>query len=110
MAAVAHISFRGGGVFLPDHGAGDRHIIVEYVERLVSSKQRVQVLLDDQRWLVQSSEHVSCSVCALATKTACREANADGKPYCLRCALSTARREMRCRHTAQHLTLALAET
>jgi hypothetical protein len=71
---------------------------MEYVERLVSSKQTVQILLDDQRWLVQSGEHACCASCDLATKTACREASNDGELYCLRCALSPARPEMRSRH------------
>ena len=109
MAAVAHVSYPGGGVFLPDHGPGDRHTIMEYVERLVNSKQKVQVLLDNQRWLVQSSEQASCAACDLATKTVCREANEDGELYCLRCALSPARPEMRPRGTTRHLTLAFAE-
>jgi hypothetical protein len=110
MAAVAHVSYPGGGVFLPDHGPGDRHTIMEYVERLVSSKQKVQILLEDQRWLVQPSEHACCASCDLATKTACREANEDGDLYCLRCALNATRTGMRARVTAQHLTLAFAET
>ena len=110
MAAVAHVSYPGGGVFLPDHGPGDRHTTVEYVERLVSSKQKVQVLLDNQRWLVQSGEHACCASCDLATKTACREANHGGELYCLRCALSPARSGLRSHDTPRHLTLALAET
>ena len=109
MAAVAHVSYPGGGVFLPDHGPGDRHTIMEYVERLVTSKRKVQILLDNQRWLVQSSEHTCCASCDLATKTACREANEDGELYCLRCALSSTRPEVRPRATARHLTLGLAE-
>jgi hypothetical protein len=110
MAAVAHVSYPGGGVFLPDHGPGDRHTIMEYVERLVSSKRQVQILLDNHRWLVQSSEHACCAVCDLATKAACREANEGGELYCLRCALSAARAEERARATPRHLTLAFVQT
>lgn len=109
MAAVAHVSYPGGGVFLPDHGPGDRHTIVEYVERLVSSKQTVQILLDNQRWLVQSGEHACCASCDLATKTACREASNGGQMYCLRCALSPARSDMLPGGEAPHLTLAFAQ-
>jgi hypothetical protein len=110
MAAVAHVSYPGGGVFLPDHGPGDRHTIMEYVERLVSSKRQVQILLDNQRWLVQSSEHACCAACDLATKTACRKATDGWECYCLRCALTAARPEVRAHDTPRHLTLALAET
>jgi hypothetical protein len=82
---------------------------MEYVERLVSSKQKVQILLDNQRWLVQSGEHACCAGCDLATKTVCREASGDGALYCLRCALSPAQPEVRPRVTPRHLTLALAQ-
>jgi hypothetical protein len=109
MAAVAHISYAGGGVFLPDHDPGDRHTLAEYVERLVNSKHKVQILLDNQRWLVQSGEHACCASCDRATETACREANDAGDLYCLRCALSASRPETRPRDTARHLTLALAQ-
>ena len=109
MASVAHVSYPGGGIFLPDHGPNDRHTIMEYVERLVSSKHKVQILLDNQRWLVQSGEHACCASCDLATKTACREANRDGAAYCLRCALSSAGPGMRPREAPRHLTLALAK-
>ncbi len=107
MAAVAHVSYLGGGIFLPDNGPGDRHTIIEYVGRLLSSKQKVQILLDNQRWLAQSGEHVCCARCALVSKTSCREASAEGELYCLRCALSPARSETRL--ASQHLTLALAQ-
>jgi hypothetical protein len=82
---------------------------VEYVERLVHSKHKVQILLDNQRWLVWSGEHACCASCDLATKTACHEANRDGELYCLRCALSSAGPEIRPRETSRHLTLALAQ-
>ena len=108
MAAVAHVSYLGGGVFLPDHGPGDRHTIMEYVERLASSKREVQILLDNQRWLVQSGEHTCCAGCDLATQTACREADNGGQFYCLRCALSPARRQAQQDADAPHLTLAFA--
>jgi hypothetical protein len=109
MAAVAHVSYPGGGVFLPDNGPGDRRTIMEYVERLVSSKQKVQILLDNRRWLVQSSEHACCAACDLATKAACREATDGGECYCLRCALSAARPEVRAHAASRHLTLAFAQ-
>ena len=109
MAAVVHVSYLGGGIFLPDDGPGDRHTIMDYVERLVSSKQTVQILLDNQRWLVQPGQNACCASCDVVTKTACREASDGGELYCLRCALSPARPKMPPRVTPQHLTLALAQ-
>jgi hypothetical protein len=109
MAGVAHVSYLGGGMFLPDHGPGDRHTIIEYVERLTSSKREVQILLDNQRWLVQWGEHTCCAGCDLATQTACREAGKGGQFYCLRCALSPARRQAQQDADAPHLTLAFAQ-
>lgn len=111
MTPVAHVSYLGGGIFLPDHGPGNRHTIIEYVNRLLRSKQKVQILLDNQRWLAQTAGHVCCAACDLATTTACREATKDGETYCLPCALSRpARPEPRARVAPRHLTLTFAQT
>lgn len=109
MTAVAHVSYLGGGIFLPDHGPGERHTIIEYVTRLMQSKQTVQVLLDNQRWLVQTGGHVCCARCDAATRTACREATRENDVYCLQCALSRPTRpEARSRVAPRHLTLTFA--
>ncbi len=110
MTAVAHISYVGGGMFLPDHGPGDRHTIIEYVIRLIRSKQKVQVLLENQRWLVHSGALVRCANCDLLTSTGCHEATKDHERYCLNCALGYTSSPERLRVTPRerHLTLTFA--
>ncbi|MFI5397359.1 MAG: hypothetical protein ACHQ9S_17615 [Candidatus Binatia bacterium] len=111
MASVAHVSFAGGGIFLPDHGPGDRLTLIDYVARLVRSKPKVQILLEHQRWLAQSGNHVCCACCGYASNVSCREASNDTDAFCLECALSrhSARRKNAATALApQHLTLASA--
>ncbi len=110
MTPVAHVSYVGGGIFLPDHGPENRRTIIEYVARLTRSKQKVQILLDNERWLVQSGAHVCCAGCQLATDTSCREAAKEAEIYCLRCALSLpARLDTGSRVAPRHLTLTFSQ-
>ena len=110
MTPVAHVSYLGGGIFLPDHGPGNRHTIIEYVTRLIRSKKKVQILLDNERWLVQSGRHVCCAGCQLATDTSCREATNEAEIYCLRCALALpARFDTGSRGAPRHLTLTCSQ-
>ncbi len=111
MTAVAHVSYLGGGIFLRDHGPGDRQTIIAYVARLIRSKAKVQILLESQRWLIQAGEHVRCTHCAVVSNAGCREASREAEAYCLHCALTApaARRAVRSRSAPRHLTLALAQ-
>ena len=112
MAAVAHVSFFGGGIFLPDHGPGDRQTILDYVSRLLRSKQKVQILLDSQRWLARSGDHAGCERCGHVSTVSCREAGNEAESYCLRCALTSypPRPKMNARATTpRHLTLEFAQ-
>ena len=88
MTGVAHVSFHGGGIFLPDHGPGDRQTIVDYVARLTHSQPAVQILLENQRWMAQSDDHICCDRCGCATNVSCRESSNEAESYCLRCALA----------------------
>ncbi len=110
MTAVAHVSYMGGGIFLRDRGPGDRQTIIDYVARLTRSKARVQILLENQRWLVHVDDHAQCARCNVLTSAACREANCDAEAYCLRCAMTgpLARPALHRRSRRRHLTLALA--
>ncbi len=110
MTAVAHVSYIGGGIFLRDHGPGDRQTIIDYVGRLVRSKAKVQILLESQRWLIQAGEHVRCTHCTVASNVGCREASRETDAFCLHCALTgpVARPAVRSQPARQHLTLALA--
>jgi hypothetical protein len=102
MAAVAHVSFAGGGVFLPDHGPGDRRTLIDYVGRLANSKPKVQILLENQRWLAQPCNHVCCACCGYACDVSCREASNETDAFCLTCALG---RHSTRRKTAEALAL-----
>lgn len=110
MTAVAHVSYLGGGIFLRDHGPGDRRTIIAYVARLMRSKSKVQILLESQRWLVQADDHTGCAHCGTVSNVGCREANCDAEVYCLHCALAgpVARPTRQTRPAQRHLALALA--
>ena len=88
--AIAHVSFPGGGMFLPARSPYDRQMLVEHIADRVRSKGRVQVLLDEQRWMVQLNRgkvRIYCSSCGDAADSACYRAADTGVPYCIICAL-----------------------
>lgn len=49
---VAHVSFLGGGAFLPVRNPEDRRRLVAYVVDRVGTTGQVQVLVGGQRWRV----------------------------------------------------------
>ena len=85
---IAHVSFVGGGIFLPARSPYDRQVLTEHVLSRVRAKGKVQVLIDDQRWMVQrpSSGLADCSHCGCAVNSACYLGAGSGTPYCLTCA------------------------
>jgi hypothetical protein len=88
--AIAHLSFPGGGMFLPARSPYDRQMLLEHIANRVRSKGRVQVLLDEQRWMVhlnRGTPRTSCSSCGDAVDTTCCRASEEGVAYCLACAL-----------------------
>ena len=88
---IAHVSFSGGGLFLPARDPYDRQTLIEYVVQRVHTKGRVQVLVDKHRWMVQANAlqqpGAPCVACGQATDAACYSATSDAAGYCLRCAL-----------------------
>jgi hypothetical protein len=90
--AIAHVSFPGGGMFLPARSPYDRQMLVEHVTNRVRSKGRVQVLLDEQRWMVYLNRgpRTACSNCGRAADSACCRPADAGAAYCLGCALGPA--------------------
>lgn len=46
---IVHISFAGGGLFLPARSPYDRQMLVEHVTDRVRCKGHLQVLTDDER-------------------------------------------------------------
>src|SRR5262245_5997015 len=87
---VAHVSFLGGGLFLPGRTPYDRQMLAEHVIDCLHTKSRVQVLLAGRRWIVQpgaSGSAARCARCAASIKTAACALGGSGPRYCLRCAL-----------------------
>ena len=90
--AIAHVSFPGGGMFLPARSPYDRQMLVEHIAARVRSKGRVQVLLDEQRWMVQlnrGAARIACASCGDTVDSACYRAPDGGAAHCIACALQT---------------------
>lgn len=84
---VAHVSYRGGGCFLPVRTPYGRELLVEYVSDLVHTKGLLQVLIDGQRWFVRASTgcvSANCAQCGRALMSRCD--HEELAPHCLRCA------------------------
>ncbi len=93
---IAHVSYPGGGLFLPARDPYDRQTLMEHVVQRLRSQGRVQVLVDKHRWIVQAdapqAHGVPCPACGQVTDAACYSATTDERGYCLRCALGGATR------------------
>ncbi len=88
---IAHLSFAGGGIFLPARSAYDRQHLIENVTHTAAQHGRVQILVDDQRWLVQpdvGGRTPSCVDCGALAQPPCRAGDGGGA-HCVRCALGT---------------------
>ena len=86
---IAHVSFSGGGMFLPARNPYDRQLLTEHVLSRVRANGQVQVLIDNQRWMVhphRGASRARCSRCGCATGSACYLASGTGTPYCVTCA------------------------
>ena len=86
---VAHISFAGGGVFLPARSPYDRQVLAEHVGERVQAKGQVQVLMGDQRWLVRRNRSplaARCASCGMTAVNACYSRGREEVCYCVACA------------------------
>lgn len=98
---IAHVSFSGGGVFLPARDPYDRQTLIEHVMQRVRAKGRVQVLVDSQRWTVQRSLPTlgtTCAACGQAADVACYSNASSSVAYCPCCALGVPLRSEPIRH------------
>jgi len=89
MVGVAHVSFSGGGLFLPARTPYDRQVLMEHVTNRVRSNGLVQVLVDDQRWMVhfrRGALAAWCASCGACLDSACRSTTSAGIAYCMACA------------------------
>ena len=88
---IAHVSYRGGSLFLPAHSEYERELVVEEVLRESHLHGTVQVLLDDDRWLVRRlgrRRRVVCVGCGKTTGSACQSGSRGDAPFCVGCAVA----------------------
>ena len=88
---IAHVSFAGGGMFLPARSACDRQHLIESVMHTAAQHGQVQILVDDQRWLVQPGRArriPSCAGCGAIAEPPCHAADG-GAVRCVTCALGS---------------------
>jgi hypothetical protein len=88
---IAHISFAGGGMFLPARNSYDRQMLAEHVGERARAKGQVQVLMGERRWMVRrtcDSAAVRCALCGLGSTTACYSKSCEDICYCVGCALA----------------------
>ena len=87
---IAHVSFSGGGMFMPARDPYDRQMLAEHVLSWVRTSGKVQVLIGSERWIVhqrRGSSGVCCVGCGCRIGSACYFAAGDPAPYCVTCAL-----------------------
>jgi len=90
-SGIAQISFPGGRTILSVRSPYEREILVEHVALGIRAKGRVQVLIDDQRWVVRAIEGqllVGCPGCGRSLHTACYSTADIGIARCVRCAFA----------------------
>ena len=96
MRGIAHISFNGGGVFLPARNPYDREMLVEHITDSMRTKSQLRVLVDDLFWSVLPSNNTSptpaCDGCGNSLQSLSCSA-ADGVEYCVKCAFGDTRPE-----------------
>lgn len=86
---IAHVSFTGGGLFLPVRSPYDRQILLEHVTERARKKGLVQILLDEARWMVDGRKRASrtpCTSCGDTVHFACFSPSHNDAVYCLSCA------------------------
>ena len=90
---VAHVSFSGGGVFVPARSRYDRQILMELVADRAHTNGQVQVLVGSQRWMASwcRGPHARiCADCGTKVDVACYSATNHDIGYCVTCALGAA--------------------
>jgi hypothetical protein len=82
---IAHVSFLGGGTFLPLRTPDDLQTLVEYVADRVGTTGEVQVLVDGQRWMVgpRDPSLSPCAACRASLACRCLAVIDGGATYCL---------------------------
>jgi len=93
---VAHVSFPGGGIFLPARNPYDRQVLMEHVTNHLEPDGEVQVLIDGHRWLVRRRRDSPsrCLRCGCVSRLACHATSGDRTVCCSHCAFGS---NFRCR-------------
>ena len=87
---IALVSYRGGTFCLPARSPYDRDLLAEEVLRECHLHDTVQVLLNDERWLVRrlgQSRRVACAQCCRLTGATCHSAARGTASFCVGCAV-----------------------
>ena len=91
---IAHLSYPGGGLFLPARNAYDRQMVAELAVERVRTRGLVQILIDNKRWLVQWTDdrrNRRCAACGRTVGAVRIRAAGDRAMYCVQCAVFGAR-------------------
>jgi hypothetical protein len=82
---IAHVSFLGGGAFLPLRNPDDRRTLIEYVADRVGATGQVQVLVGGQRWRVGPWDPSlnPCATCRHSLACRCLAVTDRGATSCL---------------------------
>jgi hypothetical protein len=86
---IAHVSFAGGGLFLPARSPYDRQVLAEHVRERVRANGRVQVLMGEHLWMMHRNRGTTtyCARCGVAAGIACHFSGSGEACYCVACAL-----------------------
>jgi len=87
---IAHVSYEGGGLFLPARSPYDRQLLVELAVERVRTKGVVQILVDHRRWMLHPATdrpNQRCATCRCQTAAVWSRAAGDPETYCVRCAV-----------------------
>ena len=90
-SGVAHLSFPGGGIFLPARNPYDRQLLAEHVAHRARNGGQVQVLVNSERWMVSLNSYREtrhCAVCGSLSDLSCYSPDTDRVSFCLTCAFS----------------------
>jgi hypothetical protein len=105
---IAHVSFGGGGLFVPARNRYDRQTLAEHVAARVRAKGEVQVLLNNERWLVcllRGRLNGGCSGCSHVLEVACYAGVDPETAYCVKCAFAGGSKSDPPRHVRQQQAL-----
>ena len=88
---IAHVSFPGGGTFLPLRNASDRRRLIADIANHSRAGDPVQLLVEEQRWVIrpqQVSSSFGCAVCGITEEPAAFSQGDEQTGYCITCVLA----------------------